>query len=51
MTATLTGASTDLRATNALSADQVAFYHANGFLRIERVFSAAEIDELADALD
>jgi hypothetical protein len=36
---------------NVLSPEQVAFYAENGFLRIERMFSIAETDELADQLD
>lgn len=34
-----------------LTADQVAFYHENGFLRIEQVFDAQEVGALRDDLD
>jgi hypothetical protein len=55
MTATATNPSAvDQRtapAPGVLSPEQVASYHDNGFLRIERMFTQAETDELADALD
>ena len=39
------------RGGNVLTPEQVASYHENGFLRIERAFTEAETDELADELD
>lgn len=37
--------------TEQLTAEQVAFYHENGYLHIPRLFSQAETDELAQSLD
>jgi hypothetical protein len=36
---------------HVLSAEQIAFYHDHGWLRIEQMFTPAETDELSDHLD
>src|SRR4051795_1763599 len=37
--------------TNVLTSEQVEFYHEHGYLRIPKVFTAAETDALAEHLD
>jgi hypothetical protein len=53
MTTTTAAPSADRSAArgDVLTADQIAFYHEHGYLRIEQMFSAAQTDELADELD